>query len=750
MASSKTSETALSSVASRPKAAGGGTVAVLIAAQQESELKMQKLITTIQKLQQENAEAVQRAGQAGAGAATAIANQVAAGIEKASDANQRSSERAEDKAFAREQQQLNADLQKQAARDAAAMGAAIQASREKYVNSIHALEKNEADFDESIATYESRLEEASRRGVFASPAGRKKLAKMENTIRMARIHRDNMFDDRHMRKAHQTWNDELKSITSGSDDPFAVLNTATDPINLPMIEMKGERQNSTPDTMIGEDKFQLELASGYPPNGVMFDPEGNNFGLPEGVNPNVLNPRTMLDLLSDFENERAISDKGLRQEYRIGAQRSMIENSDRIAKMKDTYKSVNLVYGTKATGAVEAALEDFLTDQNPAKLNNPSRYIMTRSLVHMFGGGKEGEEMAVIGLEFFDGKREARSEADFAMLMSMESATFFVQKHLATEVLNADGTTGSFATELIADMTARVGRDGMLRQLGIDPRSGAALVEAQSVMQDMVLQTRGMARRMNSGMKNSGLMKQFKNHYVSNLQRMDIQAYRMNAEKEQVVNRLGVMVEQLNRPLDQGGPNLDQLQTAAEANASQFEGSMTLVDAFVGLFGGMGPDMHTQISAFLVNELDPVTVSDASGYTDQSRVEGDRTPYSRATGLRTRHAYENTIAGRERSANQQVGEAFEGGGVPGAVGAAVRNIPPLLEMAGRGVAGVVTSQLAGTAKLAGGNPLVNQLQLGAGIAGGKLPLLTPSERDRISNLSPGEISQITQESSLEN
>ncbi len=750
MPSSQLSQTALSSVANRPKRGGGGAVATLVAAQQDSEQKMQKLIATIEKLQQENAQVVAQAGQAGGSAAQNVANQVARGFDKAATAQQRSSERAEDKAFSREQQQLNASLQKDAARAAAQMGAAINASRQKYMDSVHKIEADEAAFDEAITTYEARIEQASVRGVFANPEGRKKLAKMESTIRMARIHKDNMFDDRHIQKAYRLWNKEMKSITSNPDDPFAAMNAATDPINLPMIEMQGENRD-TPDTMGGEEKFWLELASGYPENGVMFDQPGNNFNLPEGVNPNIFNPRTMLDLMSDFEHERMITDKSLLQEYKIGAQRQMIENMDRINGMKETYKSINLVYGTKSAEAIEAAMEDFLQDQNPAKLNNSSRYLMTRSLVHVFGGGAKGEEMAILGMEFFDGKREARSEADFAMLMAMESASFQIQKRFATEVLNADGTTGaSFASIILGDMEQKLGKDQMLRQLGIDPSGGAAMVEALSTVQDLVLETRGMARRMNNGMKNSGLLKQFKGHYVSTLQRMDIQAYRMNKENEQVVNRLGVMVDQLNRTPEQGGAGLDDLQSAEEMRRGDFLGSITLVDGFIGLYGDMSPDMHEQISSVLVNKLDPVTTANASGFAQQTKMGREADGYTNAAASNARNWHDETIKNRQRATEAEAaqtespGEAFDRGGAGSAAASAVRNLVPLVGMAAGRMGTVGVNTLRGAGKVFGGNPLKEKAELGAGILKGELPLMTPTERRQIQgNLTPSEISQVT-------
>ena len=290
MATSPTAQAALSAIATRSKRTGPqSAVAALVSQQQESQLQMQKLLQTIQKLQEENAAEVQRAAQAGGGAATQVANQVAQGLEQARSESKRTQERAEDKEFAREQQELNAKLQKDAARDASTMGAAIQASREKYINSVTTLRENKAKMRASLVAYQARIEEAGRSGKFASEEGRARLRKMSDLVKQARVYGDNMFGDKHIRAAFNTWNDEMGAVLK-SDDPFAILNAQTDPMNLPMVEMKGPRDKFAPLKALPPQKqFDLELAGGYPPNGIMF-PTEENFGLPAGETPNVLHP----------------------------------------------------------------------------------------------------------------------------------------------------------------------------------------------------------------------------------------------------------------------------------------------------------------------------------------------------------------------------------------------------------------------------------------------------------------------------
>ncbi|KKK49213.1 hypothetical protein LCGC14_3137320, partial [marine sediment metagenome] len=309
------------------------------------------------------------------------------------------------------------------------------------------------------------------------------------------------------------------------------------------------------------------------------------------------------------------------QEYRKERMSQLIENNDRISKMKEVYDSLNTTYNIKALQGVEAALEDFSSDDDPAKFNDAGRYIMTRALVHTFGGGSQGEEMAQIGLEFFDGKREPQTDEDFFTVAAMESASFNIRSHLNTAIqIAADPDKGgSFATQLVKQLIDSEGKDAALRRLGVDP-SSTSLVDAQEVMQDLVLESLGMAGRMNEGMKDTSIYTQFQDKYVSNLQQMDLHAYRITKEGTQRDARLGELMADLNRSPEEGGPTLEQLQPE-EGNLKEFEGTMNMVDAFLGLYGELGPDTHAQISGFVSNHLDPVTSPDLKSYSDQMLVE---------------------------------------------------------------------------------------------------------------------------------
>ncbi len=744
MATSPTAQSALSSVATRSKGARpGDTVAVLAAQQQESQLQMQKLIQTIEKLQQENALEVQRAAQAGGGAATQVANQVTQGLERAREESRRTTERAEDKDFAVQQQELNAKLQGDMAREAATMGAAIQASRERYINSIKTMGENQAKLDASGVAFAARTEEMSRAGKFASEAGRKRLAKRMAIQKQILVYGDNMFTDKHRRASFREHNESLEGLLK-SDDPMALLNMQTDPLNLPMPEMDGPREPlSRLDDLTPDQQFELELGNGYPPGGVMF-PQEENFGLPEGEVPNVLHPSTMVELLVLADIERTLQDKSLLREHQTKTMRQLIENTDRISKMTEVYKGFNKVYNIKTLQGVEASLEDFISDSDPAKFNDPSRYIMTRSLVHSFGGGSQGEEIAQIALEFFDGKREPKTDEDFFTLAAVESVSFNIHSHLATAIRNAGDPKkgGSFATQLVEQSIGMLGKDETLRRLGVDP-SSTSLVDAQEVMQDHVLATLGMAGRMNEGMKGQALYKDFKNKRLANLQLMDIYAYRLTKEGTQRDARLGELMADLKQSPEEGGPELEQLQ-AHEAGAKEFEGVITLVDSFIGVYEGLGPNMHEQISGFISNHLDPVTTPDLKKYFDQTTVERQRSGYVDSAVGFSLFPSERAKRGKQKS----MGQEFKEGGVPQVVG---EKLPALIGMGVRQANWLAGRTAAGLTQIVGGEDLTTKLVRGAKAIQGKQPIPFPGETAQIKeNLTQKEIQQLLRESNRGN
>ncbi len=740
MATSPTVQTALSSIATRSKRSSpNSTVAALVAQQQEGQLQMQKLIQTIEKLQQENALEVQRAAQAGGGAATQVANQVTRGLERDRAENQRATERTEDKEFAVQQQELNSKLQGDAAREAATMGAAIQASRERYINSVNTLKENRSTYGASLATYAARTEEMGRNGDFASEEGRGMLAKRMEFQKQARVFGDGMFGDKHHRAAFRLQNEQMERMLK-SEDPFAVLNLQTDPLHLPMPEMKGPRDKiASLSSLSLQQQFELEMSDGYPIDGMFNGKE--NFDLPEGEIPNIWNPTTMIDILVDADIERSLTSQSLRQEHRTKTMRLLIENNDRITKMMDVHNSLNKAYNIKALQGTEAALEDFLSDSDPAKFNDPGRYIMRQALVHTFGGGSEGEELAQMGLEFFDGKREARSEEEFALLQAMESASFNIHSHFATAMANAadPGTGGSFATQLVEQSIEVVGKDETLRRLGVDP-SSISLVDAQAVMQDIILSGRGMASRMNEGMKGASLFRQFKDKRISNLQQLDIHAYRITKEGQKRDARLGELQADLMRSPNEGGPSLGQLQKfEGDSREQDFEGTMNMVDGFIGLYGELGPDVAAQIGGFLTGHLDPITSPDMKGFKDQTAVEEQRSPYAKAA---------STVAKfpAERAA-RPAKEAFKEGGVPRVV---VEQIPGLLSMGARGISSGLGVTGKGLSKMLGGQKVERAFDIGRQARSGRLPIPFPGETEQIKKLDPEEIQQIIKESNRGN
>ncbi len=752
MPTSPITQQALSAVAARGQQKGPqSAIAALVAQQQTSEQQLQKLLQTIEKLQQENAVAVQQAAQAGGGAATKIANQVSRRLDVAAAQSQRQQERAEDKEFAIQQQELNAELQKEAAREAAIMGAAIQGSREKYIQSIEQMKAKQADLEASMTAYSARTEEMTRSGKFSSPEGRKMLQRRFDLIKQARIYGDNMFNARHFRAAFQEHNEEMERIT-GADNPLAILNAQTDPLNLPVPTVTpDDKPLSSLGDLSPQQQFELELTGGYPPKGLVFNREPN-FELPVGETPNIIEPATMTDILQDEDVLRTLTDESLRQEYLGKRRKQLIETYDKLVPLKEMMDHLNTVYNQKAQQGVGAALDDFLSDPDPAKFNDVGRYLVSQSLAHTFGGGSQGEELAQIGLEFFDGKREPRSAEDFFTLAAVESASFNISQHLNSEMQGAADPAkgGAMATMMVKQLVDTMGKDATLRTLGVDP-SSTAFVDAQAVMQDRLSEAFGFASRLNEGVKNFSLRKQFLKQWGSTIRQMDLHAYMMTAEGEQKNIQLKDLLAELGRTPEQGGLSLEELQAqepGVRTGFKKLKQSMGLLDALLGIAEELGPDTHAQVSGFITNHLDPVTVPDLKAYTDQIAVEQQRSGYVAAAVKSSRFAYDRhqrgKQRGKERAALESTGETF---GKRGAVGVLTEQLPALISLGHQGL----RSRLATDATRAVTGVLGEKAGLSAArgslaLFKGQQPLPLPGETAQMQNLTLAEKQQIIRES----
>jgi len=762
MANSPITQDALSAIAARGKQQGPqGAVAVLVAAQQDNQKQMQKLLQTIEKLQQENAETVQQAAQAGGGAATQVANQVSRGMEKAAAQSQRKQERAEDKDFAVQQQELNAKLQKDAAREAAMMGAAIQASRDKYITSINTMKDQQENLDASTIAYTARIEERVRAGQYTGPEGRKALQRQFDLIKQSKVFGDNMFNTKHKQAAFEAHNEEMERILD-STDPMAILNMQTNPLNLPMPTLKGPKSKIAPlSALTPQQQFDMELTGGYPLDGLVFGPgREENWGLPEGEEPNMIDPSTMMDILNDQMLLDNLTDGSLRQEGLDGIRKRLVETHDKLGKLKEVRDGFNKTYNMKAQQGVEAALEDFVSDEDPAKFNDPARYIMTRSLIHTFGGGPQGEEITQIALELFDGKWEPRSSEEFYAAAAIESASFNIRGHLASEVMGmADPEKGgAFATQLVKQMIAQVGRENALRALGVDP-SNIELVDAQAAMGDIIAGTSGFAGRMNDGIKGVSILKQFREQYRSNLRQLDLHAYVITAEGGQREARLGELMSQLNRPPGEGGLSLNEIQARGPGDQSGFKdmrSSMSLIDGLLGMSKEIGPNAFANMSGFITNHLDPVTNGgDLKAYNDQIEVERQRSGFAKAAVDFSKFAYERQKEGKrlqqaqpQRAELAATPETFQ---KRGGVGVVAKQLPALISLGHHGLRSRLTTDVT--------SMVTGVLGKGAGTAAargalavfkGQQPVPLPGETAQMQNLTLAEKQQIIRESNQRN
>lgn len=665
---------------------GSVPIAAMIAQQQEQQAQFSKLLATMQKAEEANQLQVAAAAQAGGGAATKIANQVAAGIKEQKQVSRRQQERAEDKAFAVDQQRLNAELQAAAAKEAALMGAKLSASRDTMRFAVDAYKAKKASFAEIIAGVDARVDEMVHAGHFNSKEGRQRYKKIRNVIRMAKDFGDDQFDDRHIAEMLRLHNRNIESIIEG-DDPQDITNLVVDPMLMPMVDLphKSGKRIAEEGEISPDKRFEMKLFGGYPKDGVLFTTE-ENFGMPREYVPKLINARTVMNALGDDLAGQLVTDKSLRDELRLKTANLLVQATDRLQPHQDMYGTFNKVFEAAAGAAVQRSLENFLANPNPNKFSNMPRQILFGALAEVFGGGKKGEEIAVIAAEIFDGKRELKSNKELAMAMGLESALFNIRGHLETEFQSIGEGGESLAGTLVDQMERELGPEETARALGV-PSNAVGLVKGRDVMMGRLAEVVALANRAHTGFEKNSLLEQFTEELSSFARKRDIFAFRILNEGEENERR----VQELMSPEDIRSTAAERV---AATPSGELEGSLTRVDAadiqavtssmeaVTGIASELGFDIMGSLATMITNELEPNTTANLSAYLAQTRVERERSGYSRNSIEGASFNYQRQQrAKKARLAKSTVGESFEKGGV---VGIVLEQAPAMLGIAARG------------------------------------------------------------------
>lgn len=725
-------------------------VAALVAQQQEQNERFSKLLQTIEQMQQQNAEAVQQAAQAGGGAATQVANQVAAGIQRQQAETARQQERAEDRAFAEDMARLNAKMQSDAAREAAAMGQAIQGQREAIMRFHDQFLAKKASMDEAIAAYSARTDEMLAAGWFSSPEGRKELAKRKHLIDMMAAYSDDHFDDRHLAAAYELHNKNIQAVIDRDQDVMDLSRLQVEPLQLPMAQAQGRgRAVASPDSVPAEKMFEMKLYGGYPANGVVFNDE-DNFGLPPGYSPRLMDAETMLEVLSRDDYLRFANDQSIRQELTRKNQEVVVQALDRLQPLKEQYENFNTTFNAMAPNAVERALENFLAEDNPHKFNDMGRTLTAGAIKEMFGGGRQGEEMAIIAMELFDGKREMTTPEEAFAAMALESAAFNIKEHMTSEFMNAGDEGQSLATQLVNQMVEEIGEEQASLALGVPPNA-LGLVRAQESMQARLSEAVAFANRMHDGLWKESVLESFRKDLRKFTRLADLYSMQVLAEGERKQERLMNLMEQdealATVAEDVAGRSPEEISTAAGGmrDASKVEAGLTLMDSMIMIGEELGPDTLAEVATFVTGGLEPLDTPNLSTYIDQTRVEHERSGYAKAASDRA--SFHQKRQERARQRRQEQGPTFQESATErGAVGVVTEQVPALISLAGRGVGKFAERTGGGLVQMAAGRKATEHFARGMEVLKGRFPAMTPSEQRQIGNLTPEERAQVIRQS----
>jgi len=717
-----------------------------VAQQQQQNTQFQKLLKTIEDLQAQNAQAVQQAGQAAAGAATEVANQVASGIDRMNQEKDRKQTRAEDRAYAEDMARLNASLQSDAAREAAAMGQAIQGQREAMMRFTDQFKSKKASIDEAISAYSARTDEMLAAGWFSSPEGRRELKKRKHLIDMMQAYSDDHFDDRHLEAAYELHNKNIQAIIDRDQNAMDLSRLQVDPLQLPMAQVKKSGKKIAPEGSIDPEKmFEMKLYGGYPARGVVFNDEPN-FGMPDGYSPKLADADTLLEVMGRDDYLRFASDKSIRQELQRQNQQIVVQALDRLQPLKEQYENFNKTFNSMAPNAVERALENFLAEDNPNKFNDMGRTLTALAIQEMFGGGSQGEKMAVKAMQLFDGKAEMTTPQDAFAAMALESAAFNIKEHMTTEFMNSGDEGGSLATQLVKQMVDELGEENTALALGVDP-TAVGLVRAQDVMQGRLSEAISFADRMHQGLWQSSVLESFRKDLRKYTRLADLYSMQVLKEGENNQRRVMDLMSQ-DAALTKSSEDIataspDEVAARGMRDSSKVQADMLLLDSMIQLGQELGPDTLSQVATFVTGGMEPADTPNLQSYLDQTLVEQERSGYARAASQRAsfnQRRQERARAARDQQGPQNtVKQSFEQGG---AVGVVREQLPALVSLAGKGVEAGIARTATGAVQAAAGrgpaesflrNYRTGQGAIGAGIAsaGTETPNLTQQERSQV-------------------
>jgi len=217
-------------------------IQALLQQAQQSRAQFDKLLNTVNQLQQENAQSVQQAGQSAAAGTTEVANMVAANLDRQNQEAEKKRDRLDDRKAGQDFARLQAKLAQEAKDTIQSRGQDILAQRQAIAAFTQQYNAKKAQINEAIAGISAQTDEMLKAGYYDSPEGRKSWKKMLHVLDMARTFSDDHFDDRHLQAAYDLQNENIQRIIKGQD-PLDLSRLRVDPLLLPYptTEKTGKR-----------------------------------------------------------------------------------------------------------------------------------------------------------------------------------------------------------------------------------------------------------------------------------------------------------------------------------------------------------------------------------------------------------------------------------------------------------------------------------------------------------------------------
>lgn len=673
---------------------GGGAQAILAGIAQEQARNQQKIQQQILKLQQANVEENAAARGAASAGVTEALNAVVAGQERRRQSEEKTAERAEDRLFAEESAKLQAELQKELQQDARRVGDQIQQQRQ---SALTFLDRFEAERDEVRQTFESsneHLEGLLNGGFFDQFAdGTQRYLKMKNILDKARAQADDHFSDDNIAEVQGLLNKTIRDINAGQPS-LDLSNLRRNPLLIenPNVTRAGR---ATPD-MDPETSFSMKMTNGYPENGILFGEEGPPE--PEGREPKLLDPDTFKEVLFYDSFLTQMTDDRSRRRMLDMLNRTVVDANQRLTPMMEQYKSTNKLMAGVAPQAVRNGLREFMELQDPRKFNDVPRTLFAFAMRNVYP--ENGDDMANLALEVFDGETKLETAQDYWVAMGLESAAFNIQNFMANALLEPDEKGQTFAGTLVKQMEAALGTEEVAANLGLPPGTtleGDGLVLAQRAMTTQLIDAKSFAERVALGIQKSSALEEFRRQFGKNVRMGDIlSTHKFLTDEDDREKALG-MIRDITA---KGGEGLSVEQSEAidVQQTPEFRASVNLMDAMLMTADQAGPDTLKEMAIVLSGGAEDITTPNFLGYQGINKAGRDRSP-----SLGDAHKMVTARRDRQKEAKERsIGQAFESGGVPGAVATGAGKAVAGVGKAAGAVGEFATRTGAGLVQLAGG------------------------------------------------